>query len=86
MALVVSVMRLGILFANPACYAGGAAIIVPAEDKDVPGGSLIPDRRIKKIEMKVREYKTMRKARNAEQQQKHLTENELPKPEAHDKR
>ena len=84
-ALVVSGMILGVLFANPACYAGGAAIIVPTEDRDVPDGSLIPDRRTKKIEMKVREYKKMKKARNAEQQQEQLTENELPKPEAPDK-
>ena len=80
-ALVVSGITLGVWFASPACYAGGAAIIVPAEDKDVPDGSLIPDRRTKKIETKVKEYKKMMKAKNAEQQQEQLPQEELPKPE-----
>ena len=84
-ALVVPGIILGVLYANPACYAGGAAIIVPAEERDVPVGSLIPDRRTKKIEMKVREYKKTKKAQSAKRQQEQLTENEIPKPEAPDK-
>jgi len=81
-ALVVSGMILGVLYANPACYAGGAAIIVPAEDRDVPQGSQIPEARSQEIEKKVKEHKVKMKGMSQEQQQEEFPKNELPKPKA----
>ena len=78
-ALVVLAILLGVFLVNPACYAGGAVILMPAEDRDVPEGSFIPERRSKEIEKKVREYKEKMKGKDPEQQQERLPQNELPK-------
>ncbi len=32
----------GVFIVNSACYAGGAVILMPVDDKDVPEGSQIP--------------------------------------------
>ena len=78
-ALVVLGILFGVFLVNPACYAGGAVILMPAEDRDVPEGSLIPEQRSKEIEKKVREYKEKMKGKDQEQQQEGLPQNELPK-------
>lgn len=80
--LVVLGILFGVLVANPACYAGGAVTLMPAEEKDVPQGSQIPEARSQKIEKKVKEYKAKQKARSMEQQQEQLPQKELPKPKA----
>jgi uncharacterized membrane protein len=79
-ALVVLGILFGVFLVNPACYAGGAVILMPAEDRDVPEGSQIPEWRSKEIEKKVREYKQKMKEKYPEQQQERLPQNELPKP------
>ena len=79
-ALVVLGILFGVFFVNPACYAGGAVILMPAEDTDVPQGSQIPEERSKGIEKKVKEYKVKMKGKDIEQQQEQLPQNELPKP------
>ena len=73
---------LGLLSVNPACYAGGAVIIVPAEDSDVPQGSLIPDRRTKAVEKKVRNYKAKMREKQTEQPPEQTPQNESSKPDA----
>lgn len=79
-ALVALGILIGVFILIPACYAGGAVILVPAEDKDVPEGSQIPEWRSKAIEKKVRAYKVMLKEKYPEQQQEQLPHNKLPKP------
>jgi len=79
-ALVVLGILFGVFLVNPACFAGGAVILMPAEDSDVPQGSYIPDERTKKIEKKVRAYKAKMKGTSTEQQQEQLPQEELPKP------
>ena len=79
-ALVVLGILFGVFLVNPACFAGGAVVLVPAEDTDVPQGSYIPDERIKKIEKKVREYKAKMKGTSTEQQQEQQPLEEIPKP------
>ena len=44
-ALVVLGILFGVFLVNPACYAGGAVTLMPAEDRDVPQGSHIPEAR-----------------------------------------
>ncbi len=78
-ALVVLGILFSVFLVNSACFAGGAVILVPADDTDVPQGSYIPDERTKKIEKKVREYKAKMRERSAEQQEQ-LSQEELPKP------
>lgn len=50
------------------CYAGGAVILIPAKNKDVPKGAFIPERRRKEIEKKVTEFRAKMKGRHTEQQ------------------
>lgn len=71
-ALVGLGMLFGVFLVNPACYAGGAVILMPAEDRDVPEGSQIPERRIKEMERSVGEYKEKMKGKYPEQQQERL--------------
>ncbi len=80
--LVVLGLLFGVFLVNPASYAGGAVILMPAEDRDVPEGSQIPEQRIKETEKKVREYKEKMKGKYPEQQQERLPQNELPKPKS----
>ncbi len=68
-ALAALVLLIGVLLANTVSYAGGAMILMPAEDKDVPEGSLIPEHRIIKIEKKVSDYKETMKKEASELQQ-----------------
>ena len=77
-ALVVLGILIGTFNVNQLCYAGGAVILIPAEDKDVPKGSFIPERRIKEIEKKVKVYKAKMKGRYKAQQQEALPKNQLP--------
>jgi hypothetical protein len=79
-ALVVLGILLGVFLVNPASYAGDAVILQPAEDRDVPEGSQIPDWRIYETEEKVKEYKEKMKDNNSVQRQEGLPQNELPKP------
>jgi hypothetical protein len=62
----------GAIVTSPAGHAGGAAILVPAEDRDVPQGSQIPERRIRELERKVEAYKEMMRRRNTEEQQEKI--------------
>lgn len=79
-ALVVLGILLGTVNVNQLCYAGGAVILIPAGDKDVPEGSFIPERRIKEIKKKVKVYKAKMKGRYKAQQQESLPKNQLPGP------
>lgn len=67
-ALFSLAILLGALLVNPASYAGGALMLMPEEDRDVPEGSYISEQRIKAIEKKVEVYKEILKAKNLEQQ------------------
>lgn len=80
-ALVVLGMLFGVFLVNPASYAGGAVTLLPADDRDVPEGSQIPDWRIQETEEKVRDYKKKMTEKNAVQRQERLPQNEAPKPE-----
>ncbi len=78
--LVVMAMFLGAFLVTPVSYAGGAAEIVPADDRELPAGSFIPERRKKEIEAKVKALKAKEKAKA--QQQDQSLENEINKPES----
>ena len=78
-ALAALVLLVGILLANTVSYAGGAMILMPAEDRDVPEGSQIPDRRVYEIEEKVKAYKAKMRERSA-QGLEGLPQTESPKP------
>ena len=80
--LVVLGILFGVFTVNPACYAGGAMTLIPAEDRDVPQGSQIPEARSQEIEKKVKAHKVKMKGMSPEQQQEELPKNELPKPKA----
>ena len=82
--LVVLVMLFGVVAVNPACYAGGALTLVPAEDNDVPQGSQIPKARSQKIEKKVKAHKAKMKGESLEQQTEQLQQKDLPKPQANE--
>ncbi len=56
-APVAAGILLTVLATSPASHAQGAGAIVPADDRDVPHGSQIPDRRIEKTESMVKAYK-----------------------------
>ncbi len=77
--LVVMAMFLGTFLVASVSYAGGAAEIVPADDRVVPAGSFIPERRKKQIEAKVKDLKAKEKAKT--QQQDKSLQNESEKPE-----
>ena len=80
--LVVLGMMFGLFLVTPPAYAGGAVIIVPAEQSVVPEGSQIPQVRAEETEEEVRDYKEkMRQRQTAPaQQQQQLPKDELPKP------
>ena len=80
-ALVVSGVMFGLFLVNPASYAGQAVTLQPAEDRDVPEGSQIPEWRIYETEEKVREYKAKMREKSSLQQQEQLPQVEIPKPE-----
>ena len=79
-ALAVSGILFGAFLANPASHAGQAVTLVPTEDRDVPEGSQIPDRRVTETEEKVREYKEKMKATSPVQRQEQSPQDALPKP------
>lgn len=85
-ALVVLGILFGVFLLNPACYAGGAMILIPAEDIDVPEGSQIPEERSKEIEKKVTEYKVQMQKDKAEQQQEQKPQKESPRTPVPEKR
>jgi hypothetical protein len=80
--LVVLGILIGVFIVNPDCYAGGAMTLMPAEDRDIPQGSQIPEARSQEIEKKVKKHKLKMKGMSPGQQQEELTMNELPKPKA----
>ena len=77
-ALVVFGILFGVFLVNPACYAGGAAILTPADDIDVPQGSQIPESRKKEIEKKVREYQEKSTEKDQGYQQEQSPQNQSP--------
>lgn len=81
-ALVVSGMAFGLFLASPPAHAGEVMTLAPAEDRDVPEGSQIPERRVYETEMKVKAYKEKMRAERAAQQQESLPEAESAEPEA----
>ena len=85
-ALVVLGILIGVFLINPACYAGGAMTIIPAEDRDVPEGSQISEERSKAIEKKVTEYKVQMQKVKAEQQQEQKSQKESPRTPVPEKR
>lgn len=78
-AIVVLGILFGVFLANAASYAGDAVTLVPAEDRDVPEGSQIPDWRIEETEEKVREYKAKMRERSL-QGQEGLPQSDSTKP------
>ena len=81
-ALVVSGILFGAFLVSPTTHAGQAVTLVPADDRDVPEGSQVPDRRVTETEEKVREYKEKMKATSPVQRQEQSPQVELPKPKA----
>ena len=75
-------LMLAAFLATPLVYAGGAATIVPADDRDLPAGSFIPERRMKKIEAEVEKYKAEMKAEAGEPAQDSSAQSESKKPES----
>ena len=71
-------MMFGAFLAAPLGYTGGAALIVPADDRDLPDGSFISERRMKKIATEVKQFKMKEEAKK--QQQEQSLQGELPKP------
>ncbi len=80
--LVVLGLLFGVFNINSECYAGGATTLMPAEDRDVPQGSQIPEARTQEIEEKVKAHRAKMKRMPPEQQQEELIEDELPQPQA----
>ena len=80
-AVGVVALLFGVFLGSPASYAGGALVLVPEEDRDLPQGSQIPQHRIEKVEDRVRELKAKTRARKLEQQRKPLPQKESTKPE-----
>ena len=77
--MVLALLSGGFLVTLP-CYAGGAVILVPEEDRDVPKGSQIPEERSKEIEEKVEKYKEQIREQN-KQKQEQLLQEQSPKPD-----
>ena len=81
--ILIAMVTFGLLFgafsANLPCFAGGAMILVPAEDRDVPKGSHIPERRTQEVEKKIKKHKAMMKEKRIQQQQEQLPQDNLPK-------
>ena len=85
-ALVVLGILFGVIVLNLECYAGGAVTLMPAEDRDVPEGSQIPEGRSKEIEKKVTEYKVQMQKEKAEKQQDQKPQKESPRTPVPEKR
>ena len=81
LTIAVSAMILAVFLAVQVGYAGGAAAIVPVDDRDVPDGSFISEQRIKKIEIEVQKFKAERKRKAKEQRQNRSSQSETPTPE-----
>ena len=77
-AFFVMGILLGLFHYIPTCYAGGAAILVPADDMDMPQGSQIPQWRSKEIEKRVIEYKIEMRENAPTPPQESLPPNEVP--------
>ena len=75
-ALIVLGILIGVFMVNPVCFAGGAVVLIPAEDNDRPEGSQIPKWRSEEIEKQVREYKEKMMEQYMEQQQEQLYQSE----------
>ena len=75
-------MMLAAFLATPLVYAGGATKIVPADDRELPAGSFIPERRMKKIETEVKAIKAEMKAKAEKQAQDGSPQSESKKPES----
>lgn len=82
LTIVMMGMILSVFLAAPICYAGGAVRLVPADDRDVPEGSFIPERRITEIETEVKKFKAEMKEKAKKQEQELLPQNESPKSES----
>ena len=78
-ALVVLGIVFGAALAGPASYAQETMVLQPAEDRDVPEGSQIPDWRIDETEEKVEAYKAKMRERAAREQEA-LPQDEDAKP------
>ena len=66
----------------PICYAGGAATLVPADDRIAPEGSHISEHRKNKINKEVLLFKAKMKQKSENQQQKQSQQkSETPMPE-----
>ena len=81
LTIVVAAMILAVFLAAPTGYAGGAAALVPANDRGVPDGSFITEERTKKIEIKVKNFKAKMKAKANKQQQDQSPQNATPASE-----
>jgi len=62
-------MVIGLLLIHPVSQAGGAVIIVPAEDSDLPQGAFIPQQRLEKIQNQLIQSQQTMEAQNLEQSQ-----------------
>jgi hypothetical protein len=69
-------LLLGLFIAVPACFAGGAATIIPDKHQLAPRGSYIPARRVEEVLKKIETQKAMLEKKKVLEQQ----ENKSPKP------
>jgi hypothetical protein len=82
--LTVLGLLLTVFVVVPACFAGGAATIVPDKHQLAPRGSYIPDRRIKQVLEKIEEHRAIMEKKKALPQDGQLKENKLPTPQSSD--
>jgi hypothetical protein len=82
--LAVLGLLLAIFMVVPACFAGGAATIVPDKHQLAPRGSYIPDRRVKKVLEKIEEHRAIMEKKEALPQEGQMKENKLPIPRSSD--
>ena len=76
----------GVLLVTPACYAGGAMIVVPAENQEGPQGSQISEKRSQEIEQKMNAFSKDMQKKEKEQLQEQEPEKEVPKRPVPEKR
>lgn len=74
------VLLVALLGAGSVCHAGGAVILVPDQDRDVPIGSQIPEQRVKTTELRIREFKDRLEAQRAQQRVEALSKKTPSKP------
>lgn len=79
-ALAVAAIVCGASLIGTTSHAGGAAVLMPSEDRDLPEGSQIPDRRLQETEVKVREYKERMRRELRERQQEQSPRTAPPTP------